>query len=74
MGPDRHPKHLDTTDDELHLTGNSNNSSQAVLSEPMAGRSGVSTSPLIELSVPRCIPVSGRFQPSGNGGGPPFGA
>ena len=40
----------------------------------MAGRSGVSTSPLIDVRVPRSIPVSGRLQPSGNGGGPSFGA
>jgi len=44
------------------------------MSEPMAGRSGVSTSPLRELRVPRWIPVSGRLQPSGNVGGPSFGA
>ena len=74
MGVGQHPKHLDTSDDELHLTGNSNNSSQAVLSEPMAGRSGVSISPSMVLRVPRCIPVSGRLQPSGNGGGPSSGA
>ena len=40
----------------------------------MAGRLGVSTSPSMVLRVPRWIPVFGRLQPSGNGGGPPFGA
>ena len=40
----------------------------------MAGRSGVSMSPPIVFKVPRWIPVSGRFQPYGNGGGPSFGA
>ena len=44
------------------------------MSAPIAGRSGVSTSPLIELRVPRWIPVFGRLQPSGNGSGPSFGA
>ena len=31
-------------------------------------------SPSYSLRVPRWIPVSGRLQPSGNGGGPSFGA
>ena len=42
--------------------------------EPMAGRAGVSISPLRVLRLPRWIPVSGRLQPSGNGGRPSFGA
>ena len=39
----------------------------------MAGRLGVSTSPSMVLRVPRWIPVSGRYQPCGNGV-PLFGA